>query len=233
MVDTFYLTAKAASNIVESVVNSTGVVEAVSVEKKNGKIVFTSGSEGTTSIEGTVDVSGKNIEETAGSVEIFGKEVKVANAKIDATGSAGGGNVYVGGGWQGAKVGDHEAAKTVTVSSDSLIDASAISAGDGGEVVIWSDVPDPSSVTRAHGVIKAEGGEHSGDGGKVETSGNALYTQNIQVSTRAENGSYGIWLLDPTTITIGSTDNNTTVSNNTYQTGGGGDSGDINTQTLK
>ena len=102
------LTAKAASNIVESVVNSTGVVEAVSVEKKNGKIVFTSGSEGTTSIEGTVDVSGKNIEETAGSVEIFGKEVKVANAKIDATGSAGGGNVYVGGGWQGAKVGDHE-----------------------------------------------------------------------------------------------------------------------------
>ena len=226
------LTAKAASNIVESVVNSTGVVEAVSVEKKNGKIVFTSGSEGTTSIEGTVDVSGKNIEETAGSVEIFGKEVKVANAKIDATGSAGGGNVYVGGGWQGAKVGDHEAAKTVTVSSDSLIDASAISAGDGGEVVIWSDVPDPSSVTRAHGVIKAEGGKHSGDGGKVETSGNALYTQNIQVSTRAKNGSYGIWLLDPTTITIGSTDNNTTVSNNTYQTGGGGDSGDINTQTL-
>ena len=103
----------------ESVVNSTGVVEAVSVEKKNGKIVFTSGSEGTTSIEGTVDVSGKNIEETAGSVEIFGKEVKVANAKIDATGSSGGGNVYVGGGWQGAKVGDHEAAKTVTVSSDS------------------------------------------------------------------------------------------------------------------
>ena len=81
------LTAKAASNIVENVVNSTGVLEAVSVAKKNGKIVLTSGSEGITSIEGTVDVSGKNIEETAGSVEIFGKDIKVANAKIDATGS--------------------------------------------------------------------------------------------------------------------------------------------------
>ena len=99
------------------------------MKKKNGKIVFTSGSEGTTSVEGTVDVSGKNIEETAGSVEIFGKDIKVANAKIDATGSSGGGNVYVGGGWQGAKVGDHKPAKTVTVSSDTAIDASAISAG--------------------------------------------------------------------------------------------------------
>ena len=63
-------------------VNSTGVVEAVSVEKKNGKIVFTSGSEGTTSIEGTVDVSGKNIEETAGSVEIFGKDIKLQMQKL-------------------------------------------------------------------------------------------------------------------------------------------------------
>ncbi len=224
------LTAKAASNIVKSVVNSTGVVEAVSVEKKNGKIVFTSGSEGVTSVEGTVDISGKNIGETAGSVEIFGKDLKVANAKIDATGIGGGGNVYVGGGWQGAKVGDHKPAKTVTVASDTLIDASAVSNGDGGEVVIWSDVPDPSSVTRAHGVIKAEGGKHSGDGGKIETSGNALYTQNIQVSTRAGNGEYGSWLLDPTTITIGTTDNNTTVRNNTYQATA--DSGDINKTTL-
>ena len=226
------LTAKAASNIVESVVNSTGVVEAVSVEKKNGKIVFTSGSEGTTSIEGTVDVSGKNIEETAGSVEIFGKDIKVANAKIDATGSAGGGNVYVGGGWQGAKVGDHKPSKTVTVTTDTAIDASAISEGDGGEVVIWSDVPDPSSVTRAHGVIKAEGGKHSGDGGKVETSGNSLYTQNIQVSTRAKNGEYGLWLLDPTTITIGNGTDNHTLASGEYTYDGGDANGFIDGPTL-
>ena len=224
------LTAKAASNVLESVVNSTGVVEAVSVKKKNGKIVFTSGSEGRTSVQGAVDISGKNFEETGGSVEIFGKDVKIANAKIDAAGNSGGGNVYVGGGWQGAKVGDHKPAKAVTVSSDSLIDASAISAGDGGEVVIWSDVPDPSSVTRVHGVIKAEGGERSGDGGKVETSGNALYTQNIQVSTRAENGSYGVWLLDPTTITIGTSDNNITESGGTFQPTA--DNSDLNTTTL-
>ena len=226
------LTAKAASNIVESVVNSTGVVEAVSVEKKNGKIVFTSGREGTTSVGGIVDVSGKNNEETAGSVEIFGKNIKVANAKIDATGSSGGGNVYVGGGWQGAKVGDHKPAKIVTVASDTSIDASAISEGDGGEVVIWSDVPDPSSVTRAHGVIKAEGGKQSGDGGKVETSGNALYTQNIQVSTRAKNGEYGLWLLDPTTITIGNGTNKHTFASGEYTYDDGDANGFIDGPTL-
>ena len=226
------VTAKAASNIVESVVNSTGVVEAVSVKNSNGKIVFTSGSEGTTSIEGTVDVSGKNIGETGGSVEIFGKDLKVANAKIDATGSAGGGNVYVGGGWQGAKVGDHKASKTVTVSSDTAIDASAISEGDGGEVVIWSDVPDPSSVTRAHGAIKAEGGKHAGDGGKIETSGNSLYTQNIQVSTRAKNGEYGLWLLDPTTITIGNGTDSHTLASGEYTYDGGDANGFIDGPTL-
>ena len=140
--------------------------------------------------------------------------------------------MYVGGGWQGAKVADHKPSKTVTVTSDTTIDASAISEGDGGEVVIWSDVPDPSSVTRAHGVIKAEGGKQSGDGGKVETSGNSLYTQNIQVSTRAKNGEYGLWLLDPTTITIGNGTDSHTLASGEYTYDGGDANGFIDGPTL-
>ena len=57
--------------------------------KKNGKIVFTSGSEGTTSIEGTVDVSGKNLEKQQVLLK-SSEKIKVGNSKIDAAGSSGG-----------------------------------------------------------------------------------------------------------------------------------------------
>ena len=50
------------------------------------------------------------------------------------------------------------------------IDASAINNGDGGTVVLWSDVLNPDSFTTVLGEIYAKGGNFGGEGGRIETS---------------------------------------------------------------
>ena len=40
-----------------------------------------------------------------------------------------------------------------------MIDASAVEAGNGGEIVIWSDINNPVSVTAVDGSLQARGGK--------------------------------------------------------------------------
>lgn len=116
--------------------------------------------------------------------------------QLNATGATGGGFVLVGGDWQGG--GPMHQATSVFFSADSQIDASATDFGDGGEVVLWSDVHKAGSVTTAHGSIWAKGGVNGGNGGRVETSGHELQLgEQVFVSTQAPKGLDGEWLLDP------------------------------------
>ncbi|WP_422043159.1 YDG domain-containing protein, partial [Roseateles sp.] len=123
-----------------------------------------------------------------------------ADSQTLARGASGGGEVLVGGDWQGSN-GVFQAQR-VTMDAGALIDASATQQGDGGKVVLWSDVSKPESVTRAHGHIFAQGGAAGGNGGQVETSSHLLDTEGIRVNTQARQGRAGLWLLDPTNITI-------------------------------
>ncbi len=82
------------------------------------------------------------------------------------------------------------------------IDASATQNGDGGKVVLWSDIQNATSQTRAYGTILAEGGALGGNGGRVETSGRYLDINGARVSTLAAGGRVGNWLLDPGNVTI-------------------------------
>jgi hypothetical protein len=77
------------------------------------------------------------------------------------------------------------------------INASALAKGDGGKVVLWSDVHDHASLTSVSGEIIATAGLLGGDGGKVETSGRVL-----DVMGFVDAGKGGEWLLDPVDITI-------------------------------
>jgi filamentous hemagglutinin family protein len=122
------------------------------------------------------------------------------NSKIVAKGATGGGVVLVGGDWQGS--GTLRQATKVTMEAGATIDASATDNGDGGKVVLWSDVHNASSVTQVNGSIKAEAGPNGGDGGKAETSGHVLNVDGIQVSTQAPKGTTGQWLLDPYDVYI-------------------------------
>lgn len=128
------------------------------------------------------------------------------NSSVLATGALGGGEVYVGGGWQGGPIPSSlraaesgvaiQSATKVSMKKGALIDASAVTTGDGGTVVLWSDVANPNSLTSVHGSIIAKGAD-AGKGGRVETSG---YQLDISGSVNAGQG--GLWLLDPIDISI-------------------------------
>jgi fibronectin-binding autotransporter adhesin len=124
-----------------------------------------------------------------------------SGSSIEAIGTIGGGNILVGGSWQNSNP-DIRQATFVTMNSGVVINASALLNGNGGEVVLWSDITNPNSITKAFGTIYAKSGIIGGDGGRIETSGYQLYLDNILISAESVNGSNGNWLLDPRNIVI-------------------------------
>ena len=82
----------------------------------------------------------------AGRVEVEGDDISLESGTfIDATGATKGGTVWIGGGWQGS--GTLRQATIVSMNKDSTIEASATENGDGGEVVLWSDVKNAKAET--------------------------------------------------------------------------------------
>ena len=154
---------------------------------------------GTNLISGTVEAKGSSGK--GGTIHALGVRVGViGNGVIDASGDAGGGTVLVGGDYHGGNTEIQNAQQTV-IGSDGIIRADAGTSGDGGRVIVWSD-----DSTKFFGSISARGGAQSGNGGFVETSGNALQAAG-RVDTRAPNGMTGNWLLDPLDITISALSN--------------------------
>ena len=82
-------------------------------------------------------------------------------------------------------------------SVDSSITADAISSGDGGKVVLWSE-----DATYFKGSISAKGGSSKGDGGFVEVSSKNYLDFDGSVDVASSNGKAGTVLLDPASITI-------------------------------
>jgi filamentous hemagglutinin family protein len=192
------MTARAARNVEDSVINNTGMVEATTVSSHNGVIDLDAGPDGTVNAGGTLDVSGTQGGQTGGTITATGGMVNVADgAKLNASGDAGGGTVLIGGDAHGQGTLAHAQR---TVIGRATITADATTKGDGGKVVVWSD-----GDTSFDGSISARGGVKGGNGGFVETSGHNLgVTANATVNTLAPVGLSGDWLLDPVNITIGS-----------------------------
>lgn len=134
--------------------------------------------------------------QTGGTVNVFGNRVGLFNAQINAAGIHGGGNVLIGGDYQGK--GSVPNSFYTYISSDSTINADAILNGDGGEVIIWAD-----DTTRFFGKITARGGISGGNGGFIETSGKGnLEILGGSVDASSILGQAGTWLLDPGDINI-------------------------------
>jgi filamentous hemagglutinin family protein len=148
---------------------------------------------GMTIVSGRIDVSSQ--ESKGGNIGIFGEKVGLVNARIDAFGKTGGGTVLIGGDYQGK--GTVPNAQQTYVSANSIIDASALFGGNGGRVIVWSDLS-----TQFLGNVVAKGGAQSGNGGFVEVSGKQSLDYKGMVNTLAPNGKIGILLLDPLNITI-------------------------------
>ena len=134
---------------------------------------------------------------TGGRVDVLGNRVAVLGTSvIDASGTNGGGAIRIGGDYQGKNAAVQNA-QISYVGPGTSLKADATATGDGGKVIVWAD-----DITRAYGRISANA-KGAGNGGFVETSGHRyLDIDGIQVSTTAQTGNNGMWLLDPADVTI-------------------------------
>ncbi|MBP9218219.1 MAG: filamentous hemagglutinin N-terminal domain-containing protein, partial [Sterolibacterium sp.] len=203
--------------MVGALVKNSGKLDASSVVREGGRIFLKARQETFVEGEGQLAATGK----TGGTIDVQGHHVAVTDqARIDASGEAGGGLVRVGGDYRGGNPEIQNAAAT-WFGPQASIRADAKTEGQGGRVILWGN-----DATRAHGHISAQGAA-GGKGGFVETSGHFLDTAGIDLKM----GAGGEWLLDPYDITIiGNTDNNITGSPNFTATG---ISATLNTATVE
>jgi len=162
-----------------------------------GQITVDAGA-GTAMIRGQIAATGSL--GIGGQIKLLGRQVGLVDAAhVDASGTAGGGQVLVGGGQEGrdASVPNSEA---VYIGPEVHIEADATEQGYGGRVIVWSD-----KSTRAYGSFSARGGPEGGDGGFIETSGGWLDARPAAIDTGAPKGKAGQWLIDPYNIYISDT----------------------------
>jgi len=91
------LTAAAARTVVDSVINTKGVIEANAIGSKGGTIVLAAatgsrkpaGPKQTIKIAGTLSASGKGAGQTGGRIKVTGENIALHGATLDASGMAG------------------------------------------------------------------------------------------------------------------------------------------------
>jgi len=152
----------------------------------------------TTLLSGNSTISAEAIDEgIGGTVHVLGNYVGlIDNASINVSGVNGGGDVLIGGDYQGKNT-QIKNAEAVYLGENALIQADAIEEGDGGKIIVWSD-----KASRVYGELTAKGGEHQGDGGFIETSSKDYIDMSPKINVSAVNGIHGEWLIDPSVLTL-------------------------------
>jgi filamentous hemagglutinin family protein len=205
-----------AVGIFAGTLKHSGMLRATAVSTEGGKVVLKATD--LLEVDGQVvarkGALGGQIHATANKVMLK------SGAIIDASATQGGGEILLGGGWQGqdARVSN---ANELVAEAGVRVDADASEHGDGGTVVLWSE-----GLTRSGATISARGGVQSGNGGTVETSGKFKLDVRdaAQVNARSATGKGGVWLLDPFAIIIASGTPASSVSGDVYSGIGSGDS---------
>jgi filamentous hemagglutinin family protein len=214
------MTARAASQVVGQVINTDGVVAAMSAQMVNGKIVLDGGT-GSVSVAGSLNASGKGAGKTGGAIDVNAQKIQVkASSKLDVSGDEGGGKIAIGGGGPNTRTQSFTQAVSTTIASGAQLDASALTRGDGGEIVVFTSLTNPQAFTQVAGALIARGGSQGGNGGFVETSGYRLDVNGISVNTLAPKGRRGLWLLDPEHLVISGGGTSTTDADCTNSAGG-------------
>ncbi|MEA2879413.1 MAG: hypothetical protein QOF14_4609 [Hyphomicrobiales bacterium] len=223
------LTAAAARQVVDSVINTSGVIEANSVGTKGGQIVLSAataatkgglsyaGGSGAASlpaqkvkVSGTLSASGKDKGTKGGTIIVTGEHIEVAGATIDASGADGGGKVMIGGDWGGGKPDTSIVAHAkATLEAFAIPNASTVSVDATTKIdASAKDRGDGGKVIlwandqlTFTGTILALGGKEIGNGGFIETSAHST-----SVGGTIQAGKGGLWLLDPADLNIGPTE---------------------------
>lgn len=213
--------AATARDAARNAINLSGVAEARSVSMQNGAIVLGGGSGGTVRVSGKIATaaprqpvsspgltsSARPPRQSGGEVEITGARIALQGAQLDASGDGGGGLIRIGGDFAGK--GSLPRADTLSADAETRIRADALTEGDGGRIVLWSD-----RYTAMAGDISARGGSEGGDGGFAEVSSAGDVRYRGLTDTRAAKGDWGTLLIDPENISIPGTFSEAAVENN-------------------
>ncbi|MDT8989512.1 filamentous hemagglutinin N-terminal domain-containing protein [Curvibacter sp. APW13] len=204
-----------AVGIFAGTLKHSGAIQATRATLEGGKVVLK--ASGDAMLEGNASITATGTR--GGSVDVLGKRVGlIDNTRIDVSGAQGGGQVRIGGDYQGKNTAVPNAefayvGKDVSV----LANATGNGNGNGGRVIVWAD-----DTTRAYGTIEAKGGAQGGDGGFIETSGKrSLDVAGIRVRTGSSAGLAGMWLLDPSDMTIQNGTSTVTASSGLFSGGAG------------
>lgn len=182
-----------AVGIFASSLKHSGLIKATAVSAEGGRVILR--AQDLVEIEGTTKAERLNrlgglFQATADKVGLSG------TASVDVSGANGGGDILIGGDYQGKNPNVRNAQMTF-VGAGAQLNASATDQGDGGKVIVWSD-----RSTRVFGTIEAKGGANGGNGGLVETSGKQGLEFGAKVDVSSVKGISGILLLDPEFVTI-------------------------------
>ena len=192
-------------------IQHSGQINADSKNGTGGSVTFN--AENTTLLTDSSRISAQSENGTGGQVQVLGNQVGLTdNARIDVSGTDGGGEVLIGGDLQGENK-TIKNAEAVYLGEDTSVKADAIEQGNGGKIIVWSD-----DRTRAYGNLSATGGEQSGDGGFIETSSKNYADLQTDIDVSAVNGLHGTWLIDPSNLTISNViDDGINIVNNIFE----------------
>lgn len=151
-------------------------------------------SQETSLARGQLDVS--SVSGQGGRLVVTGQRVGFLKGTISASGGSGGGEVLLGGDYQG-KNAEVKNAQATFMGKDAVIAADATVNGDGGKIILWSD-----EYTGFYGELLARGGAQGGNGGFIETSSKDNLQAYGFASASALKGNSGLWLLDPRNVTL-------------------------------
>ncbi len=147
-------------------------------------------------------IQANSVDTRGGRIVLTGNNVNVAaTGQISAKGAgkADGGTIKV------------KSNKSIWVSKQAKLDASAGTVGHGGTVDIIAD-----KTAKITGTVKARGGSIQGDGGTIDTSGHERVDITGTIDAGATNGKSGTWATDPRDLII--------QENETYDVNGDGSS---------
>jgi filamentous hemagglutinin family protein len=138
-------------------------------------------------------------------IQILGDRIALLDANLNAAATHTGGNIFIGGDFQGR--GTLPNASQVFVDGNSVLSVDALRSGSGGSAIIWAN-----GTTQFYGSISARGGTEpfslsqnaSQDGGFVEISGKEQLVFRGRVDTGATYGRLGTILFDPDNIAVDS-----------------------------
>ena len=164
----------------------------------SGGSITLQSAHGTARVSGVVSATGSA--GAGGDVRILGERVALeGGAHVDVSGSAGGGQILVGGDFQGRNP-EIQNASRVHVAAGAQLRADATDDGDGGRVIVWAD-----GDTRYFGDLSARGGPRGGNGGFAEVSGKGNLQFGGSANLGASAGANGTLLLDPLDLIVSAT----------------------------